>query len=317
MAQEAARFALLIGNKGYSREVGPLVNPHTDVDLVAAALKKLGFTPVVLKDATYKAMDSGLKRHVETVRRAGAGAVSFFYYSGHGAANGETRINYLVPVDVADADDDRLWYESFQHNATTDMLTRQAPNALHYMVLDACRNELNLTKTGKKSLGTQKGFVPVEYTSGVLIAYATAPGKTAEDGKPGGGPYARALADEIVKSGVEAYTMFRNVGLRVKGETGQDPWLSSSTLPEVYLAGRAAAVAPVAPPPAPAAPAQQSAAAEAWVHARETTSIADLETFIRRFGDTYFGDLAKRRLVELKSAAAAEQQRLARIMHQT
>jgi hypothetical protein len=62
----------------------------------------------------------------------------------------------------------------------------------------------------------------------------------------GSGPYAKALTDEMVKTGVEAMYMFRRVALRVNREIGQDPWMSASTLPEVYFAGNAA---PGSPPP--------------------------------------------------------------------
>lgn len=96
-AQEPERLALLIGNKGYSAKVGPLKNPHSDVNLIEASLKQIGFKVTVLKDATYKAMGSALKRYVDEVRRAGRVALSFFYYSGHGVANSDTQINYLDP----------------------------------------------------------------------------------------------------------------------------------------------------------------------------------------------------------------------------
>ena len=62
-----------------------------------------------------------------------------------------------------------------------------------------------------KGLGTDKGFVPVANTAGLLIAYATAPNRTASDAGDGGGPYAKALAEELLKPGVEAVTMFRDV----------------------------------------------------------------------------------------------------------
>jgi hypothetical protein len=44
IAQEPARVALLIGNQGYKREVGPLRNPHNDIALVGVAIAKQGFT---------------------------------------------------------------------------------------------------------------------------------------------------------------------------------------------------------------------------------------------------------------------------------
>ena len=62
-------------------------------------------------------------------------------------------------------------------------------------MLRGCRDELKLKQSGK-SLGINKGFVPVINTSGLLIAYATAPNKTALDVGMGSGPYAKALAEE-------------------------------------------------------------------------------------------------------------------------
>jgi uncharacterized caspase-like protein len=181
-------------------------------------------------------MDLAIKRHIAKVRDAGSDAVSFFYYSGHGAANPVTRINYLIPVDVADAETDDLWNQAFELSDIVDKLSTQTPDATHYVVFDACRDELKLKQSGK-SLGSTKGFVPVINTSGLLIAYATAPNKTASDAGVGSGPYARALAEEIVKPGQEAVMMFRNVQLKVKAAIGQDPWLSFPTLRPVYFAG--------------------------------------------------------------------------------
>src|SRR5262245_5165418 len=58
-------------------------------------------------------------------------------------------------------------------------LREQASEATHYVVFDACRDELRLTRQGKKALGAEKGFTPVNTVTGVMIAYATAPGRTA------------------------------------------------------------------------------------------------------------------------------------------
>jgi hypothetical protein len=43
------KFALLIGNQSYHQDVGPLQNPHNDVDLVANALKQVKFDWVEVK----------------------------------------------------------------------------------------------------------------------------------------------------------------------------------------------------------------------------------------------------------------------------
>jgi hypothetical protein len=75
-ARAEARIALLVGNQGYSDKVGVLKNPHNDVRLLEAALKRLGFKVSVLMDAGYRDMDSAIKENVGTVRKAGPRTIS-------------------------------------------------------------------------------------------------------------------------------------------------------------------------------------------------------------------------------------------------
>ena len=306
-AQEPARLALLIGNQGYAAKVGALKNPHTDVALIEAALTKLGFKVAVLKDANHRAMDTAIKRHVREVNRAGAGALSFFYYSGHGVANPETKVNYLIPVDVTETEDEKIWDEAYQQNAVIDLLSQQAPRATHFVVFDACRNELNITGPAAKSLGADKGFVPIQNTAGLLIAYATAPGKTASDVGAGGGPYATALADELVKPGVEAVSMFRAVQIRVKQAINQDPWLSFPSLPPTFLAGQAQ-------PDRITREQVANEAALAWMAIKDSTNTLALEAFRRRFSETAFADFATARVEELNRATAASKAEAERLL---
>src|SRR5262245_22751289 len=104
-----ARLALLIGNQAYNPAVGPLKNPHNDIALIGAALEKLGFKTTLIKDADYRAIDVAIKRHIQNVRREGPGTISFVYYSGHGAADPDTNINYLISVTVINAEDEGVW----------------------------------------------------------------------------------------------------------------------------------------------------------------------------------------------------------------
>jgi hypothetical protein len=296
LASAEARVALLIGNQGYAAKVGPLKNPHSDVLLVGAALRSLGFKVTELKDADYRSTDAAIKRHIAMVRREGQGTISFVYYSGHGAADPDTKINYLIPVDVANADDEELWNYSINLNTLVENLRAQAPGATHYVVFDACRNELNLTRRGQKAL-TAKGFVPMAYTPGVMVAYATAPGGTASDTGTGGGTYAKTLADEIVRPGIDSMLVFTRVARRVQHEIGQDPFLSASTMPEIYFAGNS----PSAPPPQP----DKSELERAWEFIKETDDPARLEAFVKRFPDAPYAQMARARLQELKKKTVA------------
>jgi uncharacterized caspase-like protein len=122
--------------------VGPLNNPHSDILLVGAALKAVGFTVTEVNDADYRSADAAIKRHIAAVRKEGQGTISLVYYSGHGAADPDTKINYLIPIDVANANDEELWNYSINLNTLVENLRAQA-GATHYVVFDACRNELN------------------------------------------------------------------------------------------------------------------------------------------------------------------------------
>jgi hypothetical protein len=116
-------------------------------------------------------------------------------------------------------------------------LKTEAGNATHFVVFDACRNTLKLTKAGSRALVQSKGSVPVAQESGMLVAYATAEGELASDVGVGAGPYAMVLAEEIIKPDIEAVTMFRNVQRRVRMATKQEPYLGFSALGDVYLGG--------------------------------------------------------------------------------
>jgi len=232
------------------------------------------------------------------VQAAGPNAIGFFYYSGHGASDGST--NYLIPTDVKTTEAGELWDRSLRLADVTRRLKAEAGNATHFVVFDACRNTLKLTQPGSRALVQSKGFVPVSQENGMLIAYATAEGELASDVGTSAGPYAKVLADEVVKPGVEAVAMFRIVQRRVRAAIRQEPYLGFSALGDVFLAGKDAK------PSEPAATqARLSEAAEAWDRTKDTASVVLLELFITRYKDTFYADLAKVRIEELKRREVA------------
>jgi uncharacterized caspase-like protein len=232
------RFALLIGNQAYPPTVGSLGNPIQDVGLIRSALLKVGFSPehvLLLPDVGRIAILSAFDQFTSQLNSAGAGAIGFVYYSGHGASK-EDKTDYLIPVDVPNILDSHFWYYAVPLQDLVDKLNRDAPLASHFVVFDACRNTLALADPQHKSVG-QKGFEPVSVPGGMLIAFATAPGALASDVGSASGPYARILAEEIVRPGVEAATMFHNVQIRVFNDTGQKPWLEQELFKFVFFAG--------------------------------------------------------------------------------
>lgn len=272
------RIALLIANQNYNENVGRLSDPFRDVVLLQPILEKLGFQVTVVRDATYKMLETSLRTHTQRIRKAGPGTISFLYYSGHGAADPETSINYIIPVDANSGEDSDLWLNSFELGDAVKKLRDQSPEATHYVVVNACRDALKLTRQGKKALGSEKGFTPVSTVAGVMIAFATAPGRTSGDAGDKGSAYARALAAEIDNPGVEAVTMFRNVQLRVKQEQGQDPWLSFPSLPAVFLAGRKS---------------REEIELDAWNAIKDTRRAPELVAFLETYPAGQFAPVAR------------------------
>jgi len=235
--QAEKRIALLIANANYATDVGRLRNPPNDIKLLAQALAKIGFDVTTVNDADFATLEKEVRKHSSKLRAAGDGTIGLVYYSGHGASDEQTNTNYLIPTDVKSIDTTELWDGSVSVREVVDTLKTQAPRAMHFVILDACRNKLKLRFPGVKAVISAKGFLPMSVSPGILIAYSTAEGELASDGDGIGGPYAQALAAEIVKPGVEAITMFRNVQIRLLEQTGQEPWLQYGAVRPVWLAG--------------------------------------------------------------------------------
>src|SRR5262245_17133554 len=299
-AQTEKRIALLIGNKDYKAGVGALTNPLNDIRIVGEALRTVGFEVLKpVENAQRSAMLIAVHAFAAKLKAAGPEAVGFLYYSGHGIASaGE---NYLVPTDVDEPSTVLLSVQGVKQSEVLAILRGEAPNAAHYLVLDACRNTLQGARGGK-------GFVPVGQQSGVLVAFAAEPGKTASDLGRESGPYASALATELVKPGQNDLLMFHNVRVAVIQKTGGDqvPWTEDGIQrPQRVMFGGETKAVPAPASQVPTATARLSEAAEAWDRAKDTKSIATLEAFIARYKDTFYGDLAWGRINELKQSSAA------------
>jgi formylglycine-generating enzyme required for sulfatase activity len=286
VAQAETRFALLIGNQGYSTSVGTLKNPFNDIAVVGGALSKQGFEVLPpIKDAKRSAMLGGVRDLVRRLNAAGAGAIGFIYYSGHGAAEKDTNINYLIPVDASAPGTTAFWDDSVKLDDVLRLLDG-ARSAAKFIVFDACRNELQLP-----TKDTSKGLVPVAEQQGMFIAYASAPGRTASDMGDKSGPYAAALAAELGRPGLDHLDLFQNVKEVVLASTGgaQQPWESNGLGRRIYLTGQ--------PKPAPLP--EVSEASREWARV-DKTSVAALKAFERHYRGSPEADYAHWRIDSLK-----------------
>jgi uncharacterized caspase-like protein len=289
------RVALIIGNGAY--ENAPhLPNPSHDAQDVADALKRSGFETILGVDLNKAAMDAAAIRFARAAREAD---VAMFYYSGHAMQYGG--VNYLAPVDARLTDEADLRLLERLDDIVTDL---QRAKNLRILVLDACRDN-PLAEDLKRSIGmtramsVQRGLAKIDNPEGLIIAYATQAGRTAEDGSGRNSPYTSAFLKHI-ETPDEIGTVFRKISADVYTQTKQTqlPELSLSLIGEFYLRGRADAGTSTQA----GIGAASSEAAQAWSATKDTTSEAVLEDFVRQFGSTIYGSLAKARLQELKSA---------------
>src|SRR5215471_1165077 len=162
-----------------------------------------------------------------------------FYYSGHALQfNG---VNYLAPVDAKLTDEADLRRLARVDDVVADL--QQAKN-LRILVLDSCRDN-PLAEDLKRSIGRTRaltltrGLAKIDTPLGMIVAYATQAGRTAEDGSGRNSPYTTAFLAHI-ETPEEIGTIFRRISTDVYESTGktQLPELSLSLTGEFYLRGK-------------------------------------------------------------------------------
>jgi uncharacterized caspase-like protein len=314
VAHAEKRVALVIGNSAY-RNAPALINPKNDAQDIGKSLRELGFTTIVATDLDRAGMDDALDRFSRTV---GGAEIALVYYSGHGMQFGGK--NYLLPVDarLANADD----VNRFRLLPLDDLfdVLQGAPGA-RIIILDACRNnpvEDDLKRRMASIPGVNRDAFLTRGLSrvtanGLIVAYATQANDVASDGVAHNSPFAQALLHNLGAPDLDLRQMLFNVQDEVDRLTDgkQRPELSISLVGQYKLNpatgqrdNKEVAAAPVDP------------AAQAWAATRDTTSQAVLEDFIRQFGNTVYGSMARARLEELKNiqvAAVTYEQRRKRI----
>jgi len=168
------RLALLIGNSDYTHG-GSLGNPVNDVRAIKRALESLGFTVLKYENATQKTMKRAMDNFGIKLKGQDVG---LFFYSGHGVqVNGH---NYLIPTNAKLHNENDAEYDCVRADRVLAKM-ENAGTKTSIVILDACRDNPFERSWRKGTKGTGLAFMNAP--SGSLIAYSTAPGKTALDGR--------------------------------------------------------------------------------------------------------------------------------------
>jgi len=281
------RVALVVGNSAYP--AAPLRNAGNDATAMARSLAELGFEVVQAKDARRDEMQAAVATLGDRLR--GRTGVGLLFYAGH-ALQVDWR-NFLLPVDAAPTSAVEVPAHSLDLQAVVDTL-RAAGTRLNIVVLDACRDNPFGTAGG-----SGKGLAPMDAPPGTYLAYATAPGHTADDGDAaaGNGLYTRFLLREIGRRGARIEDVFKRVRLQVRQASGgrQVPWDASSLEEDfIFATGQRA----------PEASQRERLAAfevekAEWDRIRESTRPEDFYEFLQRFPNGSMSELAQFRLDRL------------------
>lgn len=278
-AREEQRVALVIGNAAYGSS--PLRNPVADARAVAGKLKKLGFQVIQRENLGLKDMMRVITQFGE--RLAKKGTVGLFYFAGHGMqVRGK---NYLIPVDAQISSETSVRSEAVDADL---MLEQLAVSDLGIVILDACRNN-PFERRFRSSVGG--GLAQMDAPKGILIAYATAPGKVASDGDGQNGLYTQELLKILEQPGLKVEDVFKRVRRQVADATGdlQVPWESSSLTGDFYFNG---------------APATGPSGTESemvyWQTIKDSQDSEEFAAYLRKYPQGQFVDIARNRQRKLK-----------------
>jgi uncharacterized protein YecT (DUF1311 family) len=295
VAEGERRLALVIGNAAY--DTAPLRNPVNDARAMTTTLRTLGFEVSALENASLTEMKRAIDDFGDALRSKGG--VGLFYFSGHGIQiNGR---NFIIPIGARVKGERDVEYESVDAGRVLGKM-EDAGNRMNLVILDACRDN----PFARSFRSAASGLASLDAASGTFIAYATAPGRTADDGTGANGLYTEQLMRYMKTPGLKVEDVFKRVRIDVEKSSGgkQVPWESSSLKGDFYFAGSPAEAAipvPPSPPGKPAGPARTIDEEEAlWKVIERSTNPVDFEEYLAAFPQGRFAVAARARLRQLR-----------------
>jgi formylglycine-generating enzyme required for sulfatase activity len=291
------RVALVIGNSAY-KYAGELPNPKNDAADISAVFRKLGFQVVDGIDLDKTAFDRKVRDFATALQGAEVGV---FFYAGHGMQVGGQ--NYLVPIDAELSSEAALDFEMVRLDLVHRSMERETQTNIIF--LDACRNN-PLERSLRRAMGTRsaaigRGLAAVESGIGSLISFSTQPGNVAADGTGRNSPFASALVRHLSDpDDLGAILIAVRNDVMQATQRQQVPWEHSALTGRFYFSRT------VASDPVKVGPGRQSEAAEAWAAVKDSTNVAVLAAYIARYKETFYAELARARINDLKAQVAAK-----------
>lgn len=280
------RLALVIGNASYPGN--ELLNPKNDARAITELLTKAGFQVDARYDASRGDLQQAIQRFGQRLKDPQV-RFAVFYYAGHGLQ--QDWRNYLVPVDAKVRGAADVQKQTVEVGELMRYMS-EAKGRNYLVILDACREDPFVGAYRPAA----KGLSPFDAPAGSLLAYATAPGQLAYDGRGANGLYTKHLVRELALPDTSLEDAFKRVRLnvRMESEGRQIPWESTSLEQDVILFPQRKGTLSVAE-------LEQRFEQEmaAWSRVRNSNDVQRLTEFIRSYPSGNASELAQARLNRL------------------
>lgn len=215
------RLALVIGNATYENG-GSLKNAVNDAQAMAKRLQSLGFEVWEYENVDQRQMKQAINQFGQKLRDF---EVGLFYYAGHGIQH--KGLNYMIPVEANIQTAEQIEFDCVAADRVLAFM-ETAQTKVNVIIMDACRN--NPFERSWHRSGNGNGLAVMDSPAGTLIAYATAPGRVADDGPDANGLYTSALLNYLGNSDLTIEQVFKKVRTEVaeKSKGAQIPWETTS-----------------------------------------------------------------------------------------
>jgi Caspase domain len=303
----AKRIALVVGIDQYDNlsSAQQLKKAVGDAHAVGDAFRSLGYD---VQQADNVSRLDFLRQWQHFLNRIEPGDEAALFFAGHGVEI--SGLNYLLPADVPrvnSGEEELLKASGLSLSGFLDQARERKPQMMLYVV-DACRDNPFVSSTGR-SIGGTRGLTLVEPPSGTFVMFSAGAGETALDRLSDDDPnpnsvYTRVLLPRLKTPG-RIGDIARDVRRQVRDLAStvnhvQTPAYYDEVLGDFCPAGcrveaKAEATVQVKPRPIPPDP-----ALEAWNATKATDSVDVLSAYIAKFGNSFYAELAKARLEELK-----------------
>ena len=317
----AKRVALVIGNDDY-QEVVKLQKAANDAQAMGDALESVGFEVHRAKNVVRRDMNFQLQTFYSKLQ---PGDEALFFYAGHGIEISGR--NYLLPTDIPSAKPGREDFIKSEAIPVDRILRsiRKRGTRVSIMVLDACRDN-PFPSEGTRSLGGTRGLARMPSPEGSFIMYSAGVGQTALDRLSDDDPhpnsvFTRSLVPLIKKPGFSLTRTARLVRREVQDLAGkvshnQRPAYYDEVTGDFFFSGKEQKVA-TAPskPTKPAAPQTggQSGGTPSfeietlfWSSVKDSSNPAILNTYLKKYPNGLFAELARVKLAELTKPAVTQ-----------